>query len=229
MNIFDTIASLNPTPVTLITGGDRVPFYNTSDAQAYTATLSQLQAWVLDGGTVDPVFGDVSADTVSATTSISAPVITATTSFSSPAITENGLGVVSQADIGPAANKIPLNQTLGTLAFQDATFATVGQLQRDYAVRATNTAAQDFRTVFASQVGIDADTTLTSTVPAAGAEATVVIVTVGTTSRTVTFGTGFASTGTLATGTAADRRFVVRFLSDGTRLLEVSRTTAITV
>jgi hypothetical protein len=52
---------------------------------------------------------------------------------------------------------------------------------------------------------------------------------VGASSRTVTFGTGFASTGTLATGTTATRRFVVRFISDGTRLLEVSRTTAITV
>jgi hypothetical protein len=153
----------------------------------------------------------------------------AATSVIAPVMTENGLAVVSQADVGTSANDLPLNQTLGTMAFQDAASITVGQVQRAYVVRATNTAAQDLRNTFASQVGIDADTTLTSAVPLAGTEGTVVIVTVGTTSRTVTFGTGFASTGTLATGTAADRRFVVRFISDGTRLLEVSRTTAITV
>jgi hypothetical protein len=153
----------------------------------------------------------------------------AATSVIAPVMTENGLAVVSQADVGASANELPLNQTLGTMAFQDAASITVGQVQRSYVVRATNTAAQDLRNTFASQVGIDADTTLTSAVPLAGTEGTVVIVTVGATSRTVTFGTGFASTGTLATGTAADRRFVVRFISDGTRLLEVSRTTAITV
>lgn len=147
----------------------------------------------------------------------------------SGSITEAGANIVSQTDIGSAANEIPLNQYLGTMAFQDAAFPTVGQLQRSYVVLANNTAAQALGTNFATQVGIDADTTLTTTVPPAGTNATVVIVTVGTSSRTVTFGTGFASTGTLATGVSADRRFVLTFISDGTRLLEVSRTTAITV
>ena len=144
-------------------------------------------------------------------------------------ITEGGSNVVRQTDIGSAPNEVPLNQYLGSLAFQDATFPTVGQLQRSYVVLATNTAAQALGTNFATEVGIDADTTLTTTVPAAGTQAVVVIVSVGASSRTVTFGTGFASTGTLATGVTADRRFVVQFISDGTRLIEVSRTTAITV
>lgn len=147
----------------------------------------------------------------------------------SGAITEGGAAVVSQLDIGSASNEIPLNQYLGTLAFQDAVFPNVGQLQRSYVVLADNTAAQALGTNYATQVGISADTTLTTTVPPAGTTALVVIVTVGTNSRTVTFGTGFASTGTLATGTSADRRFVIQFISDGTRLLETSRTTAITV
>jgi hypothetical protein len=34
--------------------------------------------------------------------------------------TENGYAVVSQADVGTAPNKIPLNQYLGTMAYQDA-------------------------------------------------------------------------------------------------------------
>jgi hypothetical protein len=44
--------------------------------------------------------------------------------------------------------------------------------------------------------------------------------------KTITFGTGFKSTGTLATGASAGKIFVVKFVSDGTQYCEVSRTTA---
>jgi len=104
-----------------------------------------------------------------------------------------------------------------------------GQISGKFTNVGTNTAAQGLATNHVSQVTISADTTLTTTVPPAGTMATVIIVTSGATSRTVTFGTGFASTGTLATGTTTSRRFVVSFVSDGTRLLETGRTTAITV
>jgi len=110
-----------------------------------------------------------------------------------------------------------------------ANLSVSGQLTRLFTDVGTNTAAQALATNFTSQVTISANTTLTTTVPPAGTTARVVIVTSGTVSRTVTFGTGFASTGTLATGTTTARRFVVTFISDGTRLLESSRTTAITV
>ena len=72
---------------------------------------------------------------------------------------------------------------------------------------------------------ISASTTFTSTVPAAGARGTVIIFTSGTTSRTVTFGTGFKSQGTLSTGTTASRYWIVNFISNGTSWLETSRTT----
>jgi hypothetical protein len=88
-----------------------------------------------------------------------------------------------------------------------------------------NTAAQALGTNTMSMVLISADTTLTSTVPSAGARATVIIKTSGTTSRTVTFGTGFKSQGTLATGTVDSRYWAVEFISDGTSLYETSRTT----
>jgi hypothetical protein len=104
-----------------------------------------------------------------------------------------------------------------------------GQISGKYTDVGTNTAAQDLAANHVSQVTISSNTTLTTTVPPAGTQAIVVIVTSGATSRTVTFGSGFASTGTLATGTTADRRFVVSFVSDGTRLLECSRTVAIAV
>jgi len=47
--------------------------------------------------------------------------LTGLTGVSSTSFTENGFAVVSQADIGTAPNEIPLNQYLGTMAYQDGT------------------------------------------------------------------------------------------------------------
>ncbi len=60
----------------------------------------------------------------------------------------------------------------------------------------------------------------------AGQRINLVITTSGTSSYTLTFGTNFKSTGTLATGTVSAKVFVISFVSDGTNLNEVSRTTA---
>lgn len=60
----------------------------------------------------------------------------------------------------------------------------------------------------------------------AGQRINLVITTSGTSSYTLTFGTNFKSTGTLATGTTSGKVFVVAFVSDGTNLNEVARTTA---
>jgi hypothetical protein len=72
----------------------------------------------------------------------------------------------------------------------------------------------------------NATATFTTTVAPAGAESSVIIVTSGTTSYTITFGTGFLTTGTLATGTVTAKTFVVNFVSDGTTMIETSRTVA---
>lgn len=66
----------------------------------------------------------------------------------------------------------------------------------------------------------------TSTVPAAGTICTLEIVTSGTTSYTMTFTTGFKTTGTLVTGTTSARTFMVTFKSNGTALVEMARTVA---
>ena len=68
---------------------------------------------------------------------------------------------------------------------------------------------------------------LTTTVPVAGAECTLVVVTSGATSYVLTFSTGFLSQGTLTTGTVTAKTFVLKYISNGTNLLEVSRTIAI--
>lgn len=104
-----------------------------------------------------------------------------------------------------------------------------GQISGLFTNVGTNIAAQNLSTNRVSQVTISASTTLTTTVPPSGSTATVIIVTSGTTTRTVTFGTGFASSGTLATGVVSGVRYTVSFVSDGTRLIETSRTGPITV
>lgn len=71
-----------------------------------------------------------------------------------------------------------------------------------------------------------ANTTYTTTVPPAGTVRHVIVRQTTATSRTLTFGTGFKPTATLATGTTAARVFVLGFVSDGTNLYEASRTVA---
>lgn len=56
---------------------------------------------------------------------------------------------------------------------------------------------------------------------------TLIVLTSGTSSYVLTFSTGFKTTGTLTTGTTSARYFIVQFISDGTNVYEVSRTTAI--
>jgi len=72
----------------------------------------------------------------------------------------------------------------------------------------------------------NATATFTTTVAPAGSRASVIIVTSGVTSYTITFGSGFLTTGTLATGTVTAKTFVIDFVSDGTTMIETGRTTA---
>jgi hypothetical protein len=60
----------------------------------------------------------------------------------------------------------------------------------------------------------------------AGAEITVIVTTTGTSSFNVTPNTNFKSQGALATGTVSGKTFAIKFVGDGTDLVEVSRTTA---
>lgn len=46
---FDQINNLNPTPVANLDAADKLPFINTADEEPYTATLGQLQTFVLSG------------------------------------------------------------------------------------------------------------------------------------------------------------------------------------
>lgn len=69
-------------------------------------------------------------------------------------ISEAGQPVVVQTDIGSAANEIPLNQTLGTMAFQDAVAVSV-----DYLKIANDAAATAIEVVATSDTPTDNDPT----------------------------------------------------------------------
>lgn len=96
----------------------------------------------------------------------------------------------------------------------------------NYVALANNTTALGFATKSVVALTVTADKTLTSTIPPAGSRCTLIVLTSGTDTWTITFGTGFKTTGTLATGTSDAKYFVLHFVSDGVTLYEVSRTTA---
>lgn len=68
--------------------------------------------------------------------------------------------------------------------------------------------------------------TLNATGGVTGYICTFEITTSGTSSYTMTFGTGFKSQGTLATGTVSGKVFNVTFKYDGANWCEIGRTTA---
>jgi hypothetical protein len=97
-----------------------------------------------------------------------------------------------------------------------------------YSALANDTTTMAFATQAAVKLTVTGNKTLTTTVPPAGSICNLIVLTSGTNSFTITFGTGFKTTGTLATGTSDAKVFVVSFVSDGTNLYEMSRTTAMT-
>lgn len=95
-----------------------------------------------------------------------------------------------------------------------------------YAALANDTLAQNYAVNSATKLTVTANRTLTTTVPPAGCTASTIILTSGGSSFTITFGSGFKPTGTLATGTTSARVFIVNWISDGTNLYEAGRTAA---
>jgi hypothetical protein len=95
-----------------------------------------------------------------------------------------------------------------------------------YAALTAGATAMGFATESVVKCTPNATATYTTTVPAAGTACFLIVVASGTTSRTITFGSGFKPTGTLATGTVTARVFVVHWISDGVNLYESGRTAA---
>ncbi len=95
-----------------------------------------------------------------------------------------------------------------------------------FATLGNGATAMAFGTNTAVKVTPTALATYTTTVPVAGSVRHMIILTSGTSSFTITFGTGFKPTATLATGVTSARVFVLEWVSDGTNLYEVARTVA---
>jgi hypothetical protein len=108
----------------------------------------------------------------------------------------------------------------------DAIEAIETYLLDPFTVLTAGTTAMALATNINVQVTPNATGTFTTTVPSAGLRCQLLILTSGASSYTITFGTGFRTTGTLATGTTTARYFMLSFISDGTVLVETSRTAA---
>jgi hypothetical protein len=132
---------------------------------------------------------------------------------------------------GTAANYFAGNVAIG--GFTQTERLTVSgnikatqQIAGGYTALTAGTLAMALATNAVVKVTPTATATFTTTVAPAGSRASVIIVTSGTTSYTITFGSGFLTTGTLSTGTTTAKTFVIDFVSDGTTMIETGRTTA---
>jgi hypothetical protein len=210
-NVYDTVApKVSPTLTGTLTtenvtatGTVSLPTTTTIGAVTYTELLT------LDG------IGSSVQTQLDTKSPLASPTFTGTAVI--PNITMSGsINNVSAAE---------LNYVDGvTSAIQTQLDAKQSRVYKgDYAANAT---ALALATNDTAKLTPSADRTYTSTVPTAGQRATVIILTSGTSPYTLTFGTGFKTTGTLATGTADAKVFVISFVSDGTSLIETSRTAA---
>lgn len=100
------------------------------------------------------------------------------------------------------------------------------QPELNYKSLGSSTTALDLAKNNLAQLTPNSTRTLTTTVPVAGTRRTLKILTSGSTSYVLTFGSGFKTTGTLTTGITTNRIFIVNFISDGTNMLETGRTAA---
>ncbi len=122
-----------------------------------------------------------------------------------------------------SSDVVTLNDT------QTLTNKSFDRLTDSIAPSYTNTSGTvnlNFTTYSTQKITPTAATTLTATVPPAGTTTHILVYTSGTTSYNITFSTGFKATAALATGTVTVKLFALTFISDGSNLIETSRTTA---
>ena len=110
------------------------------------ATARNINGVAFDGTadiTITAAAGTLTGNTLASgvTASSLTSVGTLTSLAVSGAITEGGSNVVRQTDIGSAPNEIPLNQYLGSMAYQDASAINVGTVAASTVTATTVTAA----------------------------------------------------------------------------------------
>lgn len=131
--------------------------------------------------------------------------------------------VIDSANINFFGNRVQN----GFSVTNGGSLASMSSPEKLYVVLSGSATAMALGVNITAQLTPNSTRTLTTTVPPPGQKRTLIILTSGTTPYTLTFGSGFKTTGTLSTGSTSARRFVLTFVSDGTQLIEISRTTAI--
>lgn len=154
-------------------------------------------------------------------------LVTTIISGLSAMVTCIGTTLTTAADWEPGFTDFSALTGTGAVVLGTAPTITNAVISQSNAIRANGTLALAFATNQFVQVTPTAAGAFTTTVPVAGTLCTLIVLTSGTTSFSMTFGTGFRSTAALATGTVTAQRFVLQFVSDGTSLIPTIRTAAI--
>jgi len=175
------------------------------DVVRWVSTGSGIGFW--ENSQISAIIGNVTLDTLSDVT-ITTPAAGEVLKYDGAQWVNNQLAFTDLAT-NPTATPYQVRQQVQT-ALVTSTPATLMTIYGDIF---TLTPTQDMQ-INAQSSG------------AAGGHIVLVITTTGLTSRTITFGTHFKSTGTLATGTVNAKVFTVCFIDNGTDLIEVARTTA---
>jgi hypothetical protein len=195
------------TGTTAFTASATIP--NTDVSGLGTMSTQAASAVAITGGAINGTTVGATTASTGAFTTLSASSTVSGTGFSTYLASPPAIGGTTAASVTGA----PLVST---------TVVTDG-----FVTLAAGTLALAFASKGVVQVTPNATATFTTTIPPAGTRCTLIVLTSGTTSYTMTFGTGFKTTGTLATGTVTAQRFVFQFISDGTSVIEASRTVAI--
>lgn len=98
-----------------------------------------------------------------------------------------------------------------------------------YSALSGSTTAVGLRDALLVNLVVNSARTLTTTVPGAGQKRTLQVRTNTATSYLIQFGTGFETQGSLTTVATANRLYCIEFISNGTKLVEMSRTGALSV
>jgi hypothetical protein len=197
------------------------------------------------GGTLSlvspPAIGSTTANTGKFTTleatgvttvqagTVSAPAITTTgdtnTGIFFPAANTTAVTTNGTERIRVTSNGVLIGTT--TASTDPAGLNVAGPINGGYEVLANNTTAMRFAEHNAVRTTVTASQTFTTTVPRAGAICVLTVLTSGITSYAISFGTGFKTYQSLTTGTASNRLWSIVWVSDGTNLIDIGRSSSI--
>lgn len=240
VNIGAQSRSSNNTTVNIATGstggGALVNIGSSANSGSLTTINGGLDVAPLAGNSIQlraptNVTVTVGNTNTTGTMTLGQSTVTNTTNIQSGATSSGNTKTVNIGTGGVSGSTT--NITIGTNSGGTSTttingnVSATGAVSGGYIAHTAGTTAMGFGTDNVVRVTPNATATYTTTVPPAGAICVLSILTSGTTSYTITFGTGFKTTGTLATGTVSARYFNITFVSDGTDLIETARTVAI--